>query len=404
MRLKKRLPRLLLATLACIGFAAAAGAVPGYQTQIIEGWTVHIDERLLAANKGATDKAVVLLTAQLKEIVRLVPTGPVAQLRKVTLWFSPPYPGVQPKAEYHPGAAWLSSHGRNPAMVKGIEFTNILIFEKETKRMPVFALHELAHAYHDQVLGYENAELIEAYARARASKSYERVERWHGPERPNTFEMAYAMRNFHEYFAETTEAFFGRNDFYPFTRAELAQHDPGMSALLQRLWAVTAPLPAPAPAPATSAFDTGCFYRFTTLWHGDGLSLDIVNDGEANNTPILAKTGNYSGQLWRLTPDSSGAWRLTTQWRGIGLSLASTANNRLLLAQTAAAPEQLWRLKPEANGLYRLTTQAQGDGMSLDILNDRKANDTPIFAKTGDYSGQMWKLALVSPCPWTGER
>lgn len=398
MRLEKWLPTLLLATLACIGFASAADSVPGYQTQNIEGWTVHIDDRLLTANKGATDKAVVLLTAQLKEIVRPVPASPVAQLRKVTLWFSPPYPGVEPKAEYHPGAAWLSSHGRNPAMVKGIEFTNILVFEKETQRMPVFALHELAHAYHDQVLGYENAEVIDAYTRAKASKSYDHVERWHGPGRPNTFEMAYAMSNFREYFAETTEAFFGRNDFYPFTRAELAKHDPSMSALLQRLWPVTAPLPAPAPAPVASAFDTRCFYRFTTMWHGDGLSLDIVNDGEANNTPILAKTGNYSGQLWRLTPDSSGAWRLTTQWRGIGLSLASTANNRLLLVQTAAAPEQLWRLKPEADGTYRLTTQAQGDGMSLDILNDGKPNNTPILAKTGNYSGQMWKLALVSPC------
>jgi hypothetical protein len=56
-------------------------------------------------------------------------------------------------------------------------------------------------------------------------------------------------------------------------------------------------------------------------------------------------------------------------------------------------------LLAEANGTYRLTTQAQGDGMSLDILNDGKANNTPIFAKTANYSGQMWRLALVSPCP-----
>jgi hypothetical protein len=392
-RFKKWLPTPFLAILAFSGFASAAGSVPGYQTQTIEGWTVHIDERLLAANKGETDKAVALLTAQLKEIVRVVPTAPVAQLRKVTLWFSPPYPGAEPNAAYHPRAGWLSSHGRNPAMAQGIEFTNIPIFEKELRRMPMMVMHELAHAYHDQVLDYENAEVIDAYTRAKASKSYDRVERWHGPGRPNTFEMAYAMRNFQEYFAETTESLFGRNDFYPFTRDELAKHDPSTFALLQRLWQLT------APTPVASAFDTRCSYRLTTVWRGDELSLDIVNDGKANNTPILAKTGNYSGQLWRLTPDSSGAWRLTTQWRGIGLSLARTANNRPLLVHTAAVPEQLWRLKPEANGAYRLTTQAQGDGMSLDILNDGKANNTPILAKTGDYSGQMWKLAPVSPCP-----
>jgi hypothetical protein len=397
----RRLAMLLLAVQACFGFASAAGPVPDYQTRTIEGWTVQIDERLLATSKDATDQAVVVLTAQLKEIVRLVPTAAVAQLRKVTLWFSPSYPGTEPNAAYHPNVAWLRAHGRNPAMAKGVEFTNIPFFETETRRMPMFVLHELAHAYHDQVLGYEDAEVIDAYTRAKASKSYDRVERWHGPGRPNTFEMAYAMRNVQEYFAETTEALFGRNDFYPFTRDELAKHDPHMSALLQRLWQVTAPLPAlaPIPAPIASAFDTRCFYRLTTLWQGDGLSLDIRNGGEANNAPILAKTGNYSGQLWRLTPDSSGAWRLTTQWRGIGFSLASAANNRIHLVQTAAGPEQLWRLKPEANGLYRLTTQAQGDGMSLDILNDGETNNTPIFARRGNYSGQMWKLALVSPCP-----
>jgi len=39
-----------------------------------------------------------------------------------------------------------------------------------------------------------------------------------------------------EYFAETTEAFFSRNDFFPFTREELHQHDPEMETLLERVW------------------------------------------------------------------------------------------------------------------------------------------------------------------------
>ena len=34
---------------------------------------------------------------------------------------------------------------------------------------------------------------------------------------------------------------------------------------------------------------------FRTLYLGDDLSLDIVNDG-VNTTPCLAQTGNYSGQ------------------------------------------------------------------------------------------------------------
>jgi hypothetical protein len=111
-----------------------------------------------------------------------VPASSVAKLREVTLWFSPAYPGVKPRAEYHPAAGWLRTHGRDPAMAKGVEFTDVLNFEAETKRMPNFTLHELAHAYHDRELpdGFGNPEIKAAFERAKAGKSYEQVERWFG--------------------------------------------------------------------------------------------------------------------------------------------------------------------------------------------------------------------------------
>lgn len=39
-----------------------------------------------------------------------------------------------------------------------------------------------------------------------------------------------------EYFAEGTEAYFYRNDFYPFVRAELKEHDPVLHDLLEEIW------------------------------------------------------------------------------------------------------------------------------------------------------------------------
>ena len=47
---------------------------------------------------------------------------------------------------------------------------------------------------------------------------------------------AYALTNPMEYFAEASEAFFGKNDFYPFDRAELAKHDPALEAILVKAW------------------------------------------------------------------------------------------------------------------------------------------------------------------------
>jgi dipeptidyl-peptidase-4 len=41
-----------------------------------------------------------------------------------------------------------------------------------------------------------------------------------------------------EYFAEGTEAYFDRNDFYPFVRAELKKHDPVLHDLLEEIWGI----------------------------------------------------------------------------------------------------------------------------------------------------------------------
>lgn len=230
---------------------SSEGGPPPASTRLVEGWRVEIHSRLWDEDPVRTATALELLGGQLREIARVLPSPALARLREVTLWFSPEYPGVPPRAEYHPGEDWLRANRRNPAMAKGIEFTNLRIFEAESRRMPNFALHELAHAYHDRVLpgGFGNPDIRAAYERVRSEGRYDRVTRHHGDGRPRTEERAYALANPMEYFAETTEAFFARNDYYPFERAELRRHDPETDVLLVRLWGVTrqeetAPYPA----------------------------------------------------------------------------------------------------------------------------------------------------------------
>ncbi len=206
-----------------------------HATRQIEGWTVHIDKKLLNEQPQETRIALELLTKQLQEIVRVVPAKPVAELKKVPLWFSPKYPNVGERAEYHPGAGWLKNNGRNPEMAKAVEFTNIAKFEAETRRMPNFTLHELAHAYHDRVLNFEHRDIKAAYERAKASGTYDRVDRKDSEGRVRK-DRSYALTNQMEYFAEGTEAFFAKNDFYPFNREELEQHDPEFFKLLKVIW------------------------------------------------------------------------------------------------------------------------------------------------------------------------
>ena len=86
---------------------------------------------------------------------------------------------------------------------------------------PYVILHELAHAYHDQILNFNHKEIIDAYERAEKQGLYKQVLLFRGGKTSH-----YARTNHKEFFAEMTESYLGVNDFYPFVRAELQEHDP----------------------------------------------------------------------------------------------------------------------------------------------------------------------------------
>ena len=206
-------------------------AVRGYEDRTIEGWPVRISSELLKNQKTATDRALELLEGQLQTIVAVLPADALASVRTVPIWLSPKYDGIRPTGEYYPGIGWLKAQGRHLELHRCVEFTNIASFQRETKRTPMMVLHEMAHAYHDQVLGFGHPGIKAEYERAKKSGKYDAVRRGNG-----TIERAYAMTNHKEYFAESTEAFFGTNDFHPFNRTQLKNHDPAMFDLLSRIW------------------------------------------------------------------------------------------------------------------------------------------------------------------------
>lgn len=205
-----------------------------YEAQQIEGWRVLVHKGFLGARESLAAETLALLRCQLYQIARKVPAAALAKLRKITIWVEEAEPN-HPCMAYHPDAGWLRAHGMNPDKAKCVEVANARNFLTWTLDQPWMVLHELAHGYHHQFLdgGYGNAEIRAAFRRAMETKRYDAVQQIRG-----RTERAYAAKNPMEYFAETTEAFFGTNDFYPFIRSELKQHDPEMYELLERLWGV----------------------------------------------------------------------------------------------------------------------------------------------------------------------
>lgn len=202
-----------------------------YEPRQIEGWRVLVNKRLSAEKPELCRQALAQLGHQLYQITRKVPREALGKLRKVTIWVEADEPHHRCMT-YHPDAGWLRNHGMNPEKAGCIEIADAENFLAWTRDQPWMVLHELAHAYHHQFLGgYESPEILAAYRRMTDSGSYQSVLHIGGKTR-----RAYAAVNQMEYFAETSEAFFGTNDFYPFVRAELQEHDPRMYKLLEKLW------------------------------------------------------------------------------------------------------------------------------------------------------------------------
>lgn len=206
-------------------------ATSGYNLHNIEGWKVLVNKELSQQREEAATQVLRLLEHQLYQISRVVPADALCRLQEVQIWVE--YKNKDVKCMcYHPSRRWLTENGFNPDKAEGVEIGNAESFLKWTVGQPWMVLHELAHSYHHRVLGYDKPEIKEAYRRAVADGKYDRVLDIFGNTR-----RAYALNNDQEYFAETSEAYFGTNDIYPFVKSELAQHDPNMYDLLERLWA-----------------------------------------------------------------------------------------------------------------------------------------------------------------------
>ena len=175
----------------------------------LQGWTLQFDKRLLSGkHKPVGDQVRRMIDGKLFEITLLVSASRLKHLRDVPIWVDLDHP--LRTAQYHPGAKWLRDHGHDPEMVKAVHIPDAgrLISLIKSNDQPAVMLHELAHAYHDRVLGFAYGPIRKAWDKIVASKKYEKVLHIRGRKVRH-----YALTNHKEFFAEMSEAFFDTNDF-----------------------------------------------------------------------------------------------------------------------------------------------------------------------------------------------
>ena len=135
--------------------------------------------------------------------------------------------------QYHPSAGWLTANGYSADLARCVHVPRAadLATKRNVNEQPWVILHELAHAYHDQVLGFDEPRVRGAYAAYKKSGHGEKALRYDGRRVRH-----YGLTDHKEFFAEMTEAYFGVNDFFPFNRAELREAEPAIHALLRDIW------------------------------------------------------------------------------------------------------------------------------------------------------------------------
>ncbi|MDX1909718.1 MAG: hypothetical protein SF053_21960 [Bacteroidia bacterium] len=237
--MKKRL-LLCLIWAGCMLPIYAQLTVSGYTNHDLHGFNILVNNDLPVSHTLITQNALTLLDSMLAEITRMgLETDILDSLRQVPIFME--WAVTNGSAWYHYDLNWLIQNGFIPQKHRAVEIANVTHFYNWARQnQPYMILHELAHGYHDRVLGLTYAPIIQAYDQAMAAGIYNSV-LYNPGNGGNLFSLpAYAKNDNREYFAELTEAYLGnKNDYFPFDSTDLQQHDPAGYAAVRTIWRLT---------------------------------------------------------------------------------------------------------------------------------------------------------------------
>ena len=152
-----------------------------YEDRQIEGFAVHLSPEWAERDPALKQRCLEILSSSLARLSQIVPAPAWQKLKQVPIWLE--YEDVHfNNGVYHLSRFWLAEHGMEDK-AKSVQFTRNLAALIATQ--PNLVLHELAHAYHDLVLGDRDP---------------------------------------------------GRNDFFPFTREQLQAFDPESFKVIADAW------------------------------------------------------------------------------------------------------------------------------------------------------------------------
>lgn len=209
-----------------------------YAVHDVCGWQVHVNIDMEGA---LADRSLSTMRDDLAAVRSLLPAAALAVLLSVRIYVNAEAVyGAEGAAAvdghgmcFHMSPEWLSANGNSPAKAGAIEIYRAEDYLSWRSHQPMMLLHELSHAYHHASGPALDARIRACFDAASASGRYAAVDYICTP---GAKARAYALTNHMEFFAELSEAFWGRNDYFTFTRADLAAFDPDAYAMVREAW------------------------------------------------------------------------------------------------------------------------------------------------------------------------
>lgn len=203
-----------------------------YRRRELLGFTLLLNPEL-SQRQREVDTLLKELEKQFKNVQEVLTAEQFDVVRQPPIWIEWDNPALDSPSAFLGSEKWISLKGLNPEKLNCIEINNSRRFVLTAQRVqPWLMMHELAHVWHFRKLGVQHPGIMKAYADAMDAKLYDSVLYTEGVKKRR----AYAAKNYIEYFAELSEAWFGKNDYYPFTRKELQSHDPQGYNLMLEIW------------------------------------------------------------------------------------------------------------------------------------------------------------------------
>lgn len=197
------------------------------------GWTIRVDDRLYTAeHTGLRQRTLRFLENKLTDILTVLPPSKTVILQQYVIVLDLNH-GDLSIMQFHPSAVWLKNNGYDESLAGCVHIPVAakLATRRNIVEQPWSVLHELAHAYHYNVLDFSHPEIRTAWENYKTSGHGDKTLLFNGRRVEH-----YALTNEKEFFAEMTEAYWGSNDFFPFNRGELKEHEPAIYALMEKIW------------------------------------------------------------------------------------------------------------------------------------------------------------------------